>query len=456
MRDASVQPPTATKARKIFIAAIFACGRKHRAAAFAGELLFLLATGLSVLSAAVMLAAPQVIAVLAPGLKEAALAADLLRIVFPYIALISLVALFAGMLNAGGHFRAAAAAPLLLNIALIAAALLFAPAFMPPITALAWGVLAGGALQLLLVGFCARRAGLRLRIRPRPPDARMRNALRLIALSALGAGAVQINLLINLAVASLLAAGSISWLYYADRLMELPAGLLGAALATVALPALAQSDPRRASEILDHVLRLALLLSAPAAAGMAILAEPAVNVLFLRGAFRAEDAVQTARAAAAYSAGVVGLTALRPLAAAFFARKDAAAPAKTALAALVITQLFNLLFVFTLDWGHSGIALSIGLAATFNAGALLWILRRRKWYLPQPGWTRLFAALIAALGAMSAVLWAALPEAEFWSGDWSARAAALGGLVLLGAAVYFAALRLGGIRLADFRRAETP
>ena len=424
------------------------------AAAFAGEFLFLLISVLLILTAAAMVAARQIIALIAPGLEEPALAANLLQIVFPYIVFISAAALFAAMLNTGGKFRAAAAAPMLLNICMIFFVWRLSAEFMPPVLALAWGVLAGGALQLLLLAFCLRRAGLWPKIRPRRPNARMLRALSQMAQSALGAGAVQINLLINLAVSSLLAAGSVSWLYYADRIMELPAGLLGAALATVALPALSQSDSRRAGEILDGVLRLALLLAAPAAVGMALLAEPVIQVLFLRGEFGEYDAAQTAKAVAAYAVGVVGLTALRPLAAAFYARRDAAAPVKIALVSLFITQLFNGIFVFALDWGHAGIALSIGLAATFNAAALLWLLRRRGWYLPLPGWQKLFTALAVALGAMGAFLQWARPEAEFWRSGLGVSAPALGGLILLGAAVYFAVLRAGGVRFSDFSRLQ--
>lgn len=422
------------------------------AAAFAGNLLFLLAASLSALAALVVLAAPAVIALLAPGLKEAELAAAMLRIVFPYIVLISIVALFAGILNADSRFRAAAAAPVLLNLCLIAAAWWLAPLMMEPITALAWGVLAGGILQTAFIGICVWRARLWPQIRPHRPDARIFRALSKMGQSSLGAGATQINLLINLALASLLPAGSISWLYYADRLMELPAGLLGAALATVVLPALSGSLPQQANKILDEALRLVLLLAAPAAVGMALLATPTVRTLFAYGAFTANDVAMTARAVIAYSAGTIGLVAIRPLAAAFFSRGDAATPAKTATAMLLATQLMNGLFVFLLQWNHAGIALSIGLAATFNAVLLWWLLRRRGWYVPQPGWGRLMGVTAAALAAMAAALWLMQPAVEFWNGAWGVRILALSGLLALAIAVYFIVLRLGGIKLSDFQR----
>lgn len=421
------------------------------AARFAGELLFFLAASLSALSAMVMLLAPQVIAVLAPGLAESEAAAQMLRVMFPYIVLISSVALFAGMLNANRRFRAAAAAPVLLNISLIAAALWGAPEFMQPVEALAWGVLVGGVLQLTLVYASVRRAGLQTILRARRPDARMKSALWRMAQSALGAGAIQINLLINLAVASLLPAGAISWLYYADRLMELPAGLLGAALATVALPALS-AGAQNANLVLDKTLRLALILSAPAAVGMALLAEPIVITLFMRGEFDLTDAQMTARAVTAYSAGVIGLVALRPLAAAFFARKDAATPAKVALATLLVTQCMNGVFVFWLKWNHAGIALSIGLAATFNAAVLFYLLRRRNWFTPPAGWSRTFMAAALALTLMAVALYLTTPETAFWQiASLLHRIAALGTLLALAIIIYFTTLRLTGMRLSDFR-----
>ena len=424
------------------------------AAAFAGDLLFILAAFLLTLTAAAVLAAPFIIGLIAPGLAEPALAADLLRTVFPYIFFISLAALFAGMLNAAGRFRAAAAAPMLLSVCLIAAAGLSSFSS-PPIAALGWGVLAGGVLQLMLLAVCVRRAGLQPSFRFRPPSSEIRGALKRMGQSSLGAGATQINLLINLIIASLLPAGSISWLYYADRLMELPAGLLGAALATVALPAMSGGSAKESNLILDNTLRLALLLALPAAIGLAMLATPIVEVLFMRGAFTADDAAMTAQATAAYSVGVVGLVALRPLAAAFFARQDAATPAKIAAAALLFTQACNVVLIYWLEWNHAGLALSVGLGATFNALSLWLLLRRRGWHAPAPGWRHLLGAMAAAAAAMALWLYWARPLAEFSAADgeaahWSWRLAMLAAMVLSAAAVYFLALRMCGIRPRNF------
>ena len=421
------------------------------AAGFAGELIFIVTVFLSLLSAIVLLIPDVVLRLIAPGLKEVALAADLLQTVFPYIILISIVAIFSGMLNANHRYQAAAAAPILLNIAIIIAAWVVSPLLAQPITALSWGVLCGGILQLLLVAWNTRRGGLWPHIRPRLPNKRMLTALGKMGQSAIGAGAIQINLLINLAVASLLSSGSISWLYYADRLMELPAGLLGASLATIALPAMS-GNPNNANEILDNVLRIALLLAAPAAVGMMILATPIIHTLFRHGAFSAHDVAMTAQAVVAYSVGIIGLVSLRPLAAAFFARADAATPVKIAFMSLAITQLCNAIFVFGLHYQHAGIALSIGIAATFNAGALWWILKRRNWYIPLPGWRRFCIKISVALAGMAASLWICNIFVDVWQQTAIVRVIALAGIILLAAGVYFTILRILGIRGSDFQK----
>lgn len=428
------------------------------AGALAGEMSVFLATALLILSVLCVVAAPWIIAVLAPGLEEPAIAADLFRIVFPYILFVSLLALFAGMLNAAGKFTAAAAAPMLLNIAMIAATLWWAPAFVQPIYALAWGVFLGGMVQLIWIIWHLKRVGLfpQWAIHWSPSPA-ARKILNLFGQGALGAGSTQINLLINLFIASFFSAGSISWLYYADRLMELPAGLLGAALATVILPALSAHAGNAAAfnTLLDKALRLIVFLALPAAVGLACLSLPLVATLFMSGEFDANDAVMTGRAVMAYSVGVIGLAAVRPLAAAFFSRRDASVPVRSAVAALVMTQLMNGLFVFGLGWAHVGLALSVGLAACLNAFVLLCVLRTRMWYQPPPGWGKFFLCVVTALAAMIAVLLSILPTDEFWLvADLSARVAKLSFCVMTALVVYFGVARICGIRIADFRHSS--
>lgn len=425
------------------------------AALLAGDIMLLLLAFLLAVSALCIAFAPAVIFMLAPGLAESALAADLLRIVFPYIVFISLVALFAGMLNARARFSAAAAAPLLLNAAMIGSALWWAPLFAQPVFALAWGVFIGGAAQLLWLVWHLARAGLWPRLALRRPQAGAWQVLRLFWRSALGAGAAQFNLLINLFIASFLVSGSVSWLYFADRLMELPAGLLGAALAMVALPALSASadNPPRFHALLDNTLRLILLLALPAAAGLACLALPLVATLFMHGAFGAEDALMTKQAVLAYAIGVPGLVAVRPLAAAFFARQEAGVPVRAAAAALLITQGCNAVFVFGLGLAHAGLALSVGLAACANALILYFALRRRGWYVPRPRWIKFAAQVAVALAAMVAVLLWLLPPESFWlESAFGARLARLCLCLAAAIAVYFAVAYACGVRWRQFNQ----
>lgn len=426
-----------------------------RASLLAGEIMLVLGAALLLISLLCILLAPALMFMLAPGLAEAELAASLLRVVFPYVVCISLVALFAGMLNARAYFNAAAAAPLLLNIAMIASAWWWAPYFAQPVFALAWGVFIGGIAQLLWMSWHLYRAGLLPRL---PPGWRFSSSLRqvfqLFWRSAVGAGATQFNLLINLFIASFFTAGSISWLYYADRLMELPAGLLGAALTTVALPALAaQADqPAAFQSLLDRVLRLVLFLALPAAAGLAYMALPLVSTLFMYGAFDETDARMTQQAVLAYAVGVPGLVAVRPLAAAFFARQDAKVPVRAAVAALIITQCLNGLFIFGLQLQYVGLALSVGLAACANALILYIVLRRRGWFVPLPGWGRFYGQSAMALLAMLAVLFWLTPPAEFWlQAGLLPRAGQLLLCIAAAAAVYFAAAYGCGLRWSQWR-----
>ena len=440
-----------------------------RANLLAREAAGLLAAALLVLAALGILFAPQVVNFVAPGLSEVQptqpsgpsesnLPAQLLRITFPYIFFISLVALAAGLLNSVGKFAAPAFAPVLLNLSMIGCALVLAPRLDIPIHALAWGVLLGGVLQFALVAFALRKNNLfPVPVLVLPPSADAARVLKMMGQSALGGGAAQVNLLINLAIASLLAEGSISWLYYADRLMELPAGLLGAALATVALPTLSRQaeDPAAFSNTLDKSLRLVVFLAAPASAGLVVLAAPIVSAVFMHGEFSQADADMTSRAAAAYGIGIVGLAATRPLAAAFFARRDAATPVKIAVAALVAAQAMNALFILGLGLAHVGLALSVGLAASANAFVLLVVLVRRKWFAPAAGWGIFAARILCALAAMAALLFFAAPEVAFWRdenavGVWF-RALVLLALVGGGGGIYFLVAAALGARISEFR-----
>jgi len=420
----------------------------------------LLAIALFVVTLAGVIAAPAIVYVTAPGFAATAgkfeLTVELLRIVFPYIFFISLTALAGGVLNTYSRFSVPALTPALLNLSFIAFALWGAPYFDPPVKALAWAVFAGGVAQLAFqVPFLAR-IGLLPRFRlDFFRDEGVRRILRLMGPAVFGVSVGQVSLVINVIFASFLVSGSVSWLYYADRLMEFPIGLLGVALGTILLPSLsryhAEGSEQAYSGLLDWGLRLTLLLAAPAAAALALLAVPLVSTLFHYGAFGAGDVFATRNAVIAYSVGLVGLVLVKVLAPGFYARQDIRTPVRIAVITLVLTQCMNLAFVWPL--AHAGLALAIGLGACCNAALLLRGLRRRDIYRPQPGWAVFLFKLAIAIYAMGAVLWIAAGNDASWLAMGAfERAGSLAWIVALGAATYFAALWLLGFRLADFSR----
>ncbi len=403
--------------------------------------------------------APWVAYVSAPGFRadpdKFELTVTLLRITFPYIIFISLVALAAGILNTHSKFSVPAFAPVLLNVAMIGAALWLAPYFDPPVLALGWGVALGGVLQLAWM----LPHLLKIRMLPRPTrhfdDPGLRRVLRLMAPATLGVSVAQISLLINTIFASFLASGSVSWLYYADRLMEFPAGMLGVALGTILLPSLAKhyadDNPGDYSKLLDWGLRLTLMLALPAAAALAVLAVPLITTLFHYGAFTATDVTMTQRALVAYSLGLVGLILVKVLAPGFYARQNIRTPVKVAIFTLVATQLMNLAFIIPL--GHAGLALSIGLAACLNAGLLLHLLKKQQIYQPQPGWTGYFLRVLLAAALMAAMLLYTMGDAQWWlAAGFLDRMIRLALLVGGGIVLYFAALGLMGFRPRQFAR----
>ncbi|MHB9086717.1 MAG: murein biosynthesis integral membrane protein MurJ, partial [Thiobacillus sp.] len=379
----------------------------------------------------------------------------LLRITFPYIIFISLVALAAGILNTHSKFSVPAFAPVLLNVAMIGATLWLAPYFDPPVLALGWGVALGGVLQLAWM----LPHLLKIRMLPRPTrhfdDPGLKRVLRLMAPATLGVSVAQISLLINTIFASFLASGSVSWLYYADRLMEFPAGMLGVALGTILLPSLAKhyadDNPGDYSKLLDWGLRLTLMLALPAAAALAVLAVPLITTLFHYGAFTATDVTMTQRALVAYSVGLVGLILVKVLAPGFYARQNIRTPVKVAIFTLVATQVMNLAFIIPL--GHAGLALSIGLAACLNAGLLLHLLKKQQIYQPQPGWTGYFLRVLLAAALMAAMLVYSMGDAQWWlAAGFLDRMIRLALLVGGGIVLYFAALGLMGFRPRQFAR----
>ena len=406
-----------------------------------------------------MAGAPLLVYISAPGFtaepEKFALTVELTRITFPYILFMSLVALAGGVLNTWNRFAVPAFTPVLLNLAFIAMALFAAPWFARPVLALGWAVFTGGVLQLAFQIPSLKRIGMLPRFSLGWRDAGVRRILKLMAPAVLGVSIAQVSLLINTIFASFLGTGSVSWLYYADRLMEFPSGMLGAALGTILLPSLAKYHAGEKldeySRLLDWGLRLTLLLAAPAAVALAIIAVPLIATLFHHGAFAADDVFKTRDALVAYSVGLLGLILVKVLAPGFYARQNVRTPVKIGLLTLCVTQVLNLALIGWLK--HAGLALSIGLAACLNAGLLYRGLRLQGIYAPQPGWRAFFIKLVAALAAMAVALWFAGGDPGPWL-EWrlGTRLWRLALVVCCGAGVYFATLWLVGFRLEDFRR----
>jgi putative peptidoglycan lipid II flippase len=404
-------------------------------------------------------AAPLIIFVTAPGFsatpEKFQLTVAMLRITFPYLVFISLVSLAGGILNTWSRFAVPAITPTLLNVSFIFCALVLAPYFHPRVMVLPWAVLGGGVLQLGFQLPYLARIGMLPRFHLDFSDPGLRRIVRLMGPAVFGVSIAQLSLLINTIFASFLVNGSVSWLYYADRLMEFPTALLGVALGTILLPSLSKYYSGDAtdqySRLLDWGLRLTLLLALPAAVALAMLAVPLISTLFHYGHFSAEDVWMTRRALVAYSIGLVGLILVKVLAPGFYARQNIRTPVKIAVITLVATQLMNLVFVWPLK--HAGLALAIGLGACLNAGMLYYKLRQHRIYQPQPEWAQFGYKLGLALLVMAAVLWAAIGRENWWLvAAWEKRVAGLLGIVCLGAATYFSTLWLLGFRVRDFAR----
>jgi len=406
-----------------------------------------------------MIAAPWVIMATAPGFTDDAdkfaLTSDLLRITFPYILLISTASLAGAILNTWNRFSVPAFAPTLLNVSMILFALFAAPHFDPPILALAWAVTVGGVLQLAYQLPYLKKMGMLVLPRINFRDSGSLRVVKQMGPAILGVSVSQISLIINTIFASFLASGSVSWMYYADRLMEFPAGVLGVALGTILLPSLAKTyssgDHEGYNRLMDWGLRLCFLLALPCSVALGILAQALVVSLFQYGNFTAFDALMTQRALVAYSIGLLGLIAVKVLAPGFYSRQNIKTPVKIAIVTIIITQLMNLAFIGPLK--HAGLSLSIGLAACLNAALLYWQLRKQDIFRPHPGWGLFLVRLIAAVLVMSGVLIGMLMLLPAWdTGSMFSRLSRLMLVVIVGAGSYFATLMLLGFKLKDFAR----
>lgn len=409
-----------------------------------------------------VLAAPVLILIFAPGFagdaEKQALATDMLRLTFPYLLFISLTAFAGGILNTYERFGVPAFTPVLLNLVLIAAALWLAPQMERPIVALAWGVFIAGIAQLAFqIPFL-----MQLRLLPRPrinrKDEGVRRILRLMVPALFGVSVTQISLLLDTLLASFLVTGSISWLYYSDRLMEFPLGILGVAIGTVILPKLSQRHaeqaPQEFSRGIDWALRWVLLLGAPAAVGLLVLAGPIMATLFHSGAFTAHDVEMAARSLMAYALGLMGFLGVKALAPGYYARQDMRTPVRIAVIAMLTNMTFNLILMWPL--GHAGLALATTIAASVNAGLLLRGLLATGVYAPPAGWMGLIAKGVAACLVMGAFLWWASGATEGWIELATLdRVLRLIWIIAAGALIYAAVLLALGIRMRHLREGTT-
>ncbi|HWS77546.1 MAG TPA: murein biosynthesis integral membrane protein MurJ [Thermomonas sp.] len=413
-----------------------------------------------------MLAAPLIAAVFAPGSVDEPgkfeLIAQMLRITFPYLIFISMMALVASVLNSFGKFALPAVTPVLHNLVLIAAMLWLAPRFQVPAKALAWGVLVAGVLQLLLLWPALGRLGLRPRLKLGFGNPDVKRVAKLMLPTLFSSSVAQLNLLVGTIFASLLATGSQTWLYLSDRLVEFPLGLFGVAIGTVILPHLsrrhAATDAEGYGAALDWGLRLALLAGVPAAIGLLLLAEPLTAVVYQGGKFTANDTRMAAISLSAMSLGIPAFMLSKVLSPAFYARQDT----KTPMRAAILTVIFNVVLTIVLTtplWlndvpgAHGGIALATGLAGIFNAWLLWRYLKRAGLLRPQPGWGRYWLRLGVACTLMAAVVLGL----RTWIGDWAAmtsllhRALLLLAVVAAGGVTYLLALLAMGLRPRDLR-----
>ncbi len=405
-----------------------------------------------------VVAAPLLIALFAPGFIDEEskfdLATDMLRVTFPYLLFVSLTALAGGILNTYGKFAVPAFTPTFLNVCMIAAALWLAPQMDEPITALAWGVFIAGVVQLAFQLPYVWKLGLLPRPRFRRGHEGVSRILKLMLPAIFGSSVAQINLLFDTLIASFLVTGSVSWLYYSDRLVEFPLGVFGVALATVILPSLsekhAQAAPEQFSRTVDWGLRWVVVLGLPATVGLVLLAGPMLTTLFQYGEFSGQDVVKSSYSLMAYALGLCGFIMVKVLAAGFYARQNTRTPVRIAVICMVINMVLNVLFVFPL--AHAGLALATSLAALANATLLYRALRRAEAYHPEPGWAALGWRVTVASVAMAAVLWFGTADLEAWQ-QWGAaqRAGQLLLWVTVGALAYAVMALLCGVRLRHLR-----
>ena len=430
---------------------------KEEAILFSREVAGLLSLALFVATIIGILASRPIILLIASGFahdpQQFSQASNFLKITFPYIFFISLTSFFSAILNTYQRFSVPAITPVFLNITLIFFSIVVSPYFKQPVSALAWGVFFAGLIQLLFqLPFVSQLGFLqvpKLNVR----DSKIRKVVQAMALIIIGVSSGQISIILNGIYASYLEKGSITWQYISDRIMELPSSLLGVALGTVLLPTLAtytsKQDEQAFSKLLDWGLRLAFTLALPAAAGISVLAMPLITTLFQHGKFTLYDVNMTYPAVIAYSLAIPGFIFIKVLAPGFTSRQDYKTPVLIGFFTLLLTQFLNLWLVLYFQLGIVGINLSISIAACANSLLLLYLLRRKGYYQPQPAWFSLLCKITLATIIMTGTLYALLTQhiyPLYWQGSNSSRVIQLMALMVIGVVEYAIILLLFGFK----------
>jgi putative peptidoglycan lipid II flippase len=422
--------------------------------AFLNKVVTLLSVILLLITLIGVFASPWLIYISAPGFEYGSyqfnLASDLLKITFPYIFLISVVAMFGGVLNTFGKFAAPAFSPVFLNLSFILAALFFYDYFDEPVTVLAWAVFFGGVVQLLFQYPFILKIGWSPKLDFDLSDDGVWKVLKLMGPAIIGVSITQISLLINTIFASFLQQGSVSWLYFADRLMEFPAGVLGVALSTVFLPALSSSFSNKKYEefnkLMNWSIRIGLLVSIPSAIGIAVLSIPLITTLFYYGKFSELDLVMTHKALFAYSFGLIGLIMIKVFAPVFYSQKNIKTPVSIAVITLFVTQAMNLILIPYFQ--HVGLALAISVGATFNAVMLFLSIKKMNDFKIEPATFFFLIKVIFSAFAMGIILYFINPDFQYWvSISFLYRMILLLALVALGALIFVSLLFIQGVKL---------
>lgn len=399
---------------------------------------------------------PAIVRVFAPGFETTGpryeLAVTMLRITIPYLMLISLTAFSGAILNTYSRFWVAAFTPVFLNISMISAAIWLAPEMAVPITGLAWGVFVAGIVQLLFQWPFLKN----LRLLPKPRvdfrDPGVRKVLKQMVPALFGVSVSQINLLLDTLFASFLVVGSVSWLYYSDRLMEFPLGIFGVAISTVILPHLSRHHASQSHEdfslTLDWALRCVLLVGIPAGVVFALMSGPLLSTLFQHGQFDVHAVMMARQSLSMFAIGIAPFMLIKILASGFYAKQDMRTPVRVGIVAMVSNMVFNLALIWPL--AHAGIALATSLASIVNAGYLYYFLRQKTLYQPRAGWRSFGIRLMITNSVLAVWLWFGAGDIEKWvTSDSVWRCTHLLFLLASAVVIYFAGLWLTGVRPRD-------